>query len=48
MEKDIVQAPEMEGIVLEAQGMPDEPQHDEIYVRDGRGKLVKVEVADDA
>lgn len=33
---------------LEIEGTPTEPQTDAIYVRDGRGRLVKLEVEDDA
>ena len=33
---------------LEAEGMPEEPQIDTIWVLDGRGKLIMKEVPDDA
>ena len=36
-----------EFIELEAEGMPDEPQVDTIWVLDGRGQLVTKEVEDD-
>ena len=32
----------------EAEYMPIEPQADAVYMLDGRGKMVKVEVEDDA
>lgn len=35
-------------IDYEIEGMPDEPQEDTIWVLNGRGQLVKLEVDDDA
>lgn len=37
----------LDDIVLEAEGEPDEPQTDTIWVLDGRGRAVKMEVPDD-
>ena len=36
-----------DSIEYEIEGMPDEPQHDAVFVLDGRGRLVKMEVPDD-
>lgn len=33
---------------FEPEGMPNEPQRDTIWVLDGRGRLVEMEVPDDA
>ena len=33
---------------LEAQGEPDEPQVDTVFVLDGRGRAARLEVPDDA
>ena len=33
--------------IYEREGMPDEPQVDTMWVLDGRGRLVEVEVPDD-
>ena len=35
-------------IVYEVEGSPDEPQTDEVWVRDGKGRPIQLEVADDA
>ena len=35
-------------IVYEAEGMPEEAQADAVYVPDGRGKPVRLEVGDDS
>lgn len=37
-----------ENMVFEVEGMPTEPQMDCVYVLNGRGQLVEVEVSDDA
>lgn len=34
-------------IVYEQEGYPDEPQVDTVWVLDGRGRMVTMEVADD-
>lgn len=34
-------------IELEQEGFPDEPQMDTVWIRDGRGRMVAMEVADD-
>lgn len=34
-------------IVYEQEGFPDEPQVDTVWVLDGRGRMVTMEVADD-
>ena len=34
-------------IVYEQEGFPDEPQADTVWVLDGRGRMVTMEVADD-
>lgn len=34
-------------IVFEPEGTPSEPQEDAVYVIDGRGRMVKLEVDDD-
>lgn len=38
--------PELD-LELEADGFPDEPQVDTVWVRDGRGRFVAKEVEDD-
>ena len=32
---------------LEAEGEPEEPQVDTIFVRDGKGRVIRLEVPDD-
>lgn len=39
---------EIDDSELEAEGFPEEPQMDTVYVLDGRGRLVSLEVPDDA
>ena len=34
-------------VEFEVEGMPEEPQHDAVFVLDGRGRLIELEVPDD-
>lgn len=45
--KELMPDYEIDDSELEAEWIPEEPQMDTVYVLDGRGRMVSLEVADD-